>query len=54
MNLLSQKPYTMLSGELSWTTENGDWRFSVWGQNLLNKAVVQQMRVGTLQHRRHL
>jgi iron complex outermembrane receptor protein len=46
MNLFSQKPYTMLGGELSWTTGNGDWRFSVWGQNLLNKAVVQQMRVG--------
>jgi iron complex outermembrane receptor protein len=48
LNALSQAPYTMLSGELSWTAGDDGWRFSVWGQNLLNSEVVQNIRPGTL------
>ena len=48
LNIFSQKPYTMVSGEISWTTPNKNWRFSLWGKNLTNAAVYQQIRPGAL------
>jgi iron complex outermembrane receptor protein len=47
-NIFSQKPYTMASGEISWTTPNERWRFSLWGKNITNAAVFQQIRPGAL------
>lgn len=45
-NLNSQKPYTTISGELSWTTPNEAWRFSIWARNLTNETIIQTLRVG--------
>ena len=48
LNLFSQKPYSMLSAEISWTTPDESLRFSLWGNNLTNAAVFQQIRPGAL------
>ena len=48
LNLASQKPYTTASGEISWTTPNEAWRFSLWAKNITNEAVVQTLRPGVL------
>lgn len=43
-NRYSQQPYQMLSGEISWTTPDEQWRFSLWATNLTNEKVAQQIR----------
>lgn len=48
LNLVSQKPYTLVGADLSWTDPTELWRISVFGQNILNEAVLQQSRVGNL------
>jgi iron complex outermembrane receptor protein len=41
---LTQPSYVMWNGELSWSPDaQRAWRLSIWGRNLLNKAVYQQM-----------
>ncbi len=37
-----------MSGEISWTTPNEAWRFSLWAKNITNEAVVQTLRPGVL------
>ena len=36
-NRLEQPSYTMVNGELSWTTPNDRYRFAIWGRNLLDE-----------------
>lgn len=48
LNRFSQDPYALVSGEVSWTTPNDRIRFSVWGSNLTNAKVAQQIRQGAL------
>lgn len=48
LNLASQKPYTTASGEVSWTTPDEAWRFSLWAKNITNEAYVQTLRPGAL------
>ena len=43
-----QPSYTLVNGELAWTTPDEKWRFSVWTTNLLNEKVFQQIRPGAL------
>jgi iron complex outermembrane receptor protein len=45
-NLFFQKSYVTVSGELAWTTPNEAWRFSLWGRNLTNEAILQNLRPG--------
>jgi iron complex outermembrane receptor protein len=47
-NRYSQQPYQMLSGEISWTTPDEQWRFSLWATNLTNEKVAQQIRPSAL------
>lgn len=47
-NTVSQDPYVMVSTQASWTTPDERWRFSLWARNLINEAVLQQVRVGAL------
>ncbi len=47
-NLFSQDPYTTISGELAWTTPDEAWRFSLWGRNLTNEDILQNLRPGGL------
>ena len=44
----SQHPYYMATAEVSWTLPNDTWRFSLWGKNLLDEDILQQMRVSDL------
>ncbi|MDB5699120.1 MAG: TonB-dependent receptor [Alphaproteobacteria bacterium] len=48
INQFSQDPYTTISGEISWTTPDEAWRFSLWGRNLTNEAIIQNLRVGSV------
>lgn len=48
LNLVSQKPYTLVGAELSWTNPDEMWRVSIYGQNVFNEAVLQQSRVGDI------
>lgn len=48
LNNVSQKPYTLVGVDLSWTDPSELWRISVFGQNVFNEAVLQQSRVGGL------
>jgi iron complex outermembrane receptor protein len=45
-NNFSQNPYTRANGRISWTPADTAWTFSVWGTNLTNSAVAQQIRPG--------
>jgi len=47
-NLFFQDSYTTISGELAWTTPDEAWRFSLWGRNLTNEAILTQVRLGPL------
>jgi len=47
-NLTSQKPYTLVSGELSWTTSDAAWRFSIWTTNVTNSKVFREIRTAAL------
>ncbi len=48
LNLVSQKPYTLVGAEVSWTDPDELWRLSIYGQNIFNEAVLQQARVGDI------
>jgi len=48
LNLVSQKPYTLVGAEVSWTDPAELWRLSIYGQNIFNEAVLQQARVGDI------
>ena len=43
-NIFFQKAYTLANASISWTTLDGAWRFTLWGTNLTNAKVYQQMR----------
>lgn len=47
-NTLVQDAHQMVSGEISWTTSNENLRFSLWGTNLTNTKVPQQISPGGL------
>lgn len=47
-NRVSQSPYTLASGEISYTTEDERWKFSLWGTNLTNEQVFREGRPGAL------
>lgn len=47
-NRFSQKPYTLVSGELSYTTSDDKWRFALWATNLTNQRVYREIRNGPL------
>ncbi|MBB4631105.1 TonB-dependent receptor [Sphingosinicella soli] len=48
LNIVSQKPYTLVGVDLSWADPSELWRISLFGQNVFNEAVLQQSRVGNL------
>ncbi len=48
LNRFSQKPYELANGEISWTTPNEQVKFSLWGTNLTNAKVAQQIRQGAV------
>lgn len=47
-NRFSQKPYSLLSGELSWTAPDENLRFTLWATNLTNEKVFREIRNGPL------
>lgn len=47
-NIISQKPYTTISGQAWWETPDRKLRFSLWGRNLTNGAIYQQGRINAL------
>lgn len=47
-NRFSQKPYELVSSEISWTTADEAWRFSLWTNNLTNAKVYREIRAGAL------
>jgi iron complex outermembrane recepter protein len=46
-NRFSQKPYSLLSGEVSWSPSER-LRFTVWGTNITNAKVFREIRNGPL------
>lgn len=48
LNRFSQKPYSLVNGEISWTMPNERMKFSLWTTNLTNSKVAQQIRQGAL------
>ncbi|MBX9896477.1 MAG: TonB-dependent receptor [Qipengyuania sp.] len=46
LNALSQDPYTMLSGEVGWTTAGEQVTFRLFASNLTNAKVAQQISPG--------
>jgi iron complex outermembrane receptor protein len=46
LNALSQDPYTILSGELGWTTAGEQVTVRLFASNLLNAKVAQQISPG--------
>ncbi len=47
-NTLMQKSHQLLNGEISWTTPDENLRFFLWGTNLTNAKVAQQISPGAL------
>ena len=47
-NRLVQKSYQLLSGEIGWTTPDESLRIFLWGTNLTNEKVAQQISPGAL------
>ena len=47
-NTLVQEAYELASGEISWTTPDENLRFFLWGTNLTNAKVAQQISPGGL------
>ena len=47
-NYASQDPYLLASGDISWTTADERWRFSLWATNITNADVYQEVRPGAL------
>jgi len=48
LNIFVQKAYTLTNAQVSWTTPNEKWRFSIWATNLTNEKVWQTLRPGAL------
>jgi iron complex outermembrane receptor protein len=48
LNVYSQNPYWMASGEISWSTPDERWKFSLWGKNITDAVVLQQLKPGAL------
>ena len=46
-NRLSQPAYTLINAEASWTTTDEKYRVSIWGKNLTDEDVFQQMLPAT-------
>lgn len=44
----SQDPYYMGTAQVSWTLPGDRWQFSLWGKNLFDEDILQQMRVSDL------
>jgi iron complex outermembrane receptor protein len=42
-NRLAQPNYVMLSSQIAWETADGKWRFKLYGENLGNEKVFQQI-----------
>lgn len=47
VNLFSQDPYTLISGDVTWTPGVNGFSLSAFVKNLTNEAVTQQIRVGS-------
>lgn len=47
-NYYSQKPYSLVSGEIAWTILDDKLKFSVWATNLTNEKVFREIRAGAL------
>jgi len=47
-NTFSQKPYSLLSGELAWTSKSEAVRLSLWATNITNEKVFREIRNGPL------
>ncbi|NML91832.1 TonB-dependent receptor [Sphingobium sp. TB-6] len=48
LNLSKQKPYALASGQMSWEVPDSPLKLSLWGTNLANAKVFQQIRPGSL------
>ena len=48
LNIAVQKPYTLLTSEIAWTNTDKTLRLSLWGTNLTNAKVFQQITPGPL------
>ena len=46
LNIYHQESYTLASGEISWTTPDEHWRFTLFAKNITNEAVAQQIKPG--------
>jgi iron complex outermembrane receptor protein len=46
LNIFEQKAYTLTNANVSWTTPDERFRFSVWATNLTNEKVWQTLRPG--------
>jgi iron complex outermembrane receptor protein len=44
---LNQPAYTLTSGNIAWTTLDQSWRVSLFGTNLTNEKVFQQISVNS-------
>ena len=48
LNIFEQKAYTLTNANVSWTTPDERFRFSIWATNLTNEKVWQTLRPGAL------
>lgn len=48
LNIFEQEPYQLLTAEIGWTNPDDDFTFRIYGKNLTNEAVVQQISPGPL------
>jgi iron complex outermembrane receptor protein len=48
LNLFYQKAYTLVSGEIAWTSDGERFRLTLFGTNLTNAKVAQMLRPGSL------
>lgn len=46
LNVAKQKAYSLLNGEVGWTTPDEAWRFSLWATNITDAEVYQQLQPG--------
>lgn len=47
-NNFSQKPYSLVSSEIAWTSEDEALKLSLWAANLTNEKVFREIRNGPL------
>src|SRR3546814_19040304 len=48
LNSVKQDPYTEITSEISWRTDDETFRLSIWPTNLTNEKIIQEVRPGTL------